>query len=364
MDGLIKGHLDVLEKYIPGKAITQVQREYGLEKIVKLASNEWPYPPFDEALKAIECYQTSINRYPDEEVAALRAVLSEKLGVATENILIGNGSNELIRIAMEAIIGHGDEVAYCAPTFMLYQLTAKKFDGKVIEVPLNNHRFDLEVLLKAITDKTKLVIICNPNNPTGTIVSQEELDWFMEEVDKKDCLVLIDQAYQEFVDDSNYPDTVKYLKEGKAVMATGTFSKIYGLAGLRIGYGIAPKVLVHIDRKLRDPFNINTLAQAAALASLGAGEELLKRKKLNAENRQLLYDGLDDLGVDYVPSQANFVLINAKKDSNIVFKDLLAKGVITRTGDIFGQQYQNYLRITVGTREELEMFLKALKDVL
>lgn len=361
---LIKQRLDELETYIPGKPISEIQKKYSLKEVIKLASNEWPYGPFPAAARAIKDNIDILNRYPDGEVKALRLALSKKMDLSTGNILIGNGSNELVKNMSEIILREDDEVLYCSPTFMLYKIFACVNGAKAVELPLKNHTFDLEAILKAINKKTKMIIICNPNNPTGTIVKQDELDDFVTEASKNELLIMVDEAYKDFVEDTDYPETVKYVKQGLPVVVLRTFSKIYGLAGLRIGYGVAPEELVTVDKKIRAPFNVNLLAQSAALESLMHPEEIKKRFKINLSNKKRMYKLFEELNLNYVFSEANFVLVDVKRDSRQVFEALLREGVIVRTGDIFGQDYTNYCRISVGTESEIDVLEKALRKVI
>ena len=361
---IIKQRLDELESYIPGKPIEEVKKEYGLSEVVKLASNEWSLGPFLEASSAINANIDILNRYPDTEAKALRSSLSEKLSISTDNILIGNGSNELIKNMGEAVLCEGDEVVYCSPTFSLFKMMVNFYGATPVELPLKEHTYDLKAMLSVLNDKTKMIIICNPNNPTGTIVKQKELDEFISQACQRKILVIIDEAYNEFVEDADYPETTKYVKNDCPVVTLRTFSKIYGLAGLRIGYGTAPKELVEVDKKIRTPFNVNLMAQIAALESLKNRDELQRRKEINLSNKKRMYSLFEELGLSYVKSEANFILVNAKKDSNEVFKELLKKGVIVRTGDVFGQDYQNYIRVSVGTEEEINAFEKAIKEVI
>lgn len=362
--GLIKQRLDELETYIPGKPISEVQKQYGLKEVIKLASNEWPYGPFPGAAQAIKDNIDDLNRYPDGEVKALRSELSKNIDMPSSNILIGNGSNELIKNMGEAVLREGDEVLYCSPTFMLYRMTTCFYGAKPVEVPLKDHTYDLKAMLDAINDKTRIVIICNPNNPTGTIVKEKELDDFIREASKNNLLILIDEAYREFSSDAEYPQTAKYVKEGLPVVVLRTFSKIYGLAGLRIGYGLAAQELVTVDKKIRTPFNVNLLAQVAAFQSLSNPDELEKRFDLNLEHKERMYKLFSGLGLDYIPSETNFILVDTKRNSKEVFEELLREGVIVRTGDIFGKAYDNFIRISVGTETEIDILEKALTKVI
>jgi histidinol-phosphate aminotransferase len=355
--------LKELIPYSPGKPIDEVKRELGLEKVIKLASNESPLPPFPETLEAVEQALAELNRYPDGSCYLLKNQLSDHLDIPEKNLAVGNGSNELIRLIAQAILVPGDEVIAAAPSFVVYPTVTKMMNGKIIEVPLDQHRHDLPAMSAKISDQTKIIFICNPNNPTGTIVYKDEVDEFLKSV-SDDIMVVFDEAYFEYVEDGRFPDGIDYFRQDRNVAVLRTFSKIYSLAGCRIGYGIVPEYLIDVLDRIREPFNVNALSQAAALASLGDRKEVAARVKSNAENKKYLYAGFERLGLSYVPSEANFILVDVKMDSKECFQKLLADGVIVRTGDIFGPGYGTFCRITIGTREENETLIEALEKVL
>ncbi len=360
MNNIVRKQFSELETYIPGRPIEKVQAEYGLERVIKLASNESSLGPFPQAIEVIEANIGQLNRYPDLEATFLREALSECCNMKPENLLIGNGSNELLRIAGQAVLDPGDEVIFAEPSFVLYRMIAGMFEAKPVAVPLKNHTHDLEAMLDAITAKTKIIFICNPNNPTGTIVPKDELDNFIKQV-PDGILVVIDEAYAEFVEDEKNYSKDLIFKEDKPIIITRTFSKLFGLAGLRMGYGVAPSSYVTVDKNIRDPFNVNILGQAAATASIVCRQEIEKRHALNIMDKHYLYEGLKRLGFDYIKSEANFVLVDTGQDSRIIFEKLLKKGVIVRTGEIFGGKYENFIRVSVGTREEIDFFLNAIE---
>ncbi|MEW6189057.1 MAG: histidinol-phosphate transaminase [Actinomycetota bacterium] len=361
MNDICRPELDGLKPYKPGKPISEVQCELKLKKVIKLASNESPYPPFPRAIAAVERIFRDLNRYPDANCTALKGRLASFLDVPEPNIMIGNGSNELIRLIANAVLNPGEEVIFAKPSFIVYPTVTRMMGGICREIPLNNFRHDLPAMLKAISEKTKMIIICNPNNPTGTIVFEDEVSEFLEKI-RGGVVVVFDEAYFEYVEDERYPDGIDYFRQGKLVAILRTFSKIYSLAGFRIGYGVAPNFLVEAVSKIREPFNVNALAQVAALASLDCQDEVIRRKRLNAEGKRYLYGEFETLGLECVPTEANFIWVNVERDSREIFKKLLHRGVIVRTGDIFG--YDTYLRVTIGTREENEEFIAALKEVL
>lgn len=363
MEEIVRQEIDKLQPYEPGKPISEVKRELGLTDVIKLASNESPYPPFPEALEAIEGELEEINRYPDGSCFLLKKELASFLDVDEKNITIGHGSNELERLIANVVLRPGDEAIMASPSFVVYPTVVEIMNATPIEIPLKNYKHDLEAMLNAISEKTRLVFICSPNNPTGTIVEKDELNEFLKAV-PEGVVVVIDEAYSEFVESQNYPNGLDYLRQDKLVAVFRTFSKIYSLAGLRIGYGMLPEFLVTAMDKVREPFNVNSLAQAAALASLKCQDEVEKRRKLNWQGKNYLYAELKKIGLECVPSEANFVLVNVKKNSREVFKDLLKEGVIIRTGDIFGESYQNFIRVTIGTQEENQLFVQTLRKVL
>lgn len=361
---LFRPDLEAIEQYVPGKGIDEVKRELGLKKIVKLASNEVYYQPFPSARKAITASISGLNRYPDSDSHDLRAALAKKYrkyGVGPENILIGNGSNELVRILAEITCASGDNIVMPAPSFVVYKEVAKLFGAKPVEVPLKDDRLDLPAMCKAVNDRTKVVFICNPNNPTGGIVSRSEVRRALKGL-PKDVLIVFDEAYHEFVTDKEYESGIEHFSPNKNIVVLRTFSKVYGLAGLRIGYGFADAKVVALASKVREPFNVNTLAQAAAVASLAESAELKKRIKDNAANRKQVLSELDLMGVSFVPPAANFVLIDVGRDATEVTNKLLRLGVIIRNGKPLG--YPHHIRVTFGSPPENKAFLQALKKVL
>lgn len=360
---ITRPELKELIPYSPGKPIDEVKRELGLERVIKLASNESPLGPLPEARAAISEALAELNRYPDGSCYLLRNKLSDSLDVPVKNLAVGNGSNELIRLIAQAILVPGDEVIAAVPSFVVYPTVTKMMNGKIIEVPLQEHRHDLPAMMVHLNDRTKIIFICNPNNPTGTIVYKDEVDEFLRSV-PDDILVVFDEAYFEYVGDGRFPNGIDYFRQNKNVAVLRTFSKIYSLAGCRIGYGVMPEYLIDVLDRIREPFNVNALSQAAALASLDDQPEVTLRVKSNAENKKYLYAEFERLGLAYVPSEANFILVDVKKDSKEFFQKLLAEGVIVRAGDIFGPDYGTFCRITIGTREENEILIKALKKVL
>jgi histidinol-phosphate aminotransferase len=362
-DSFFRPAVNDLVPYEPGKPVEEVQRELGLERVVKLASNEGPFGPFPEALEAIERAAAELNRYPDGGAYRLRAALAERLGLRLEEVVPGAGSDGLVDCLSQAALGPGDEIVCGWPSFPSYVIDARKFGAVPVTVPLRDGRYDLEAMLDAVSPRTKIVYVCLPNNPTGTSNSRAELDAYFERV-PDDVVTVLDQAYLEYIDDPDYPDGIEeYLKQGRRVVVLRTFSKIYGLAGLRVGYGLAPASIVTAIGKVRRAFDITTPAQEAALASLGSPQELERRRKVNAEGREQLEHILREHGLDPVgPAVANFVFTEVSDDSRPFFEQLLREGVIVRPTHGFGAP--GAVRITVGTPEEQELLAAALERVL
>jgi histidinol-phosphate aminotransferase len=360
--GLLRPALAGIIPYEPGKPVEEVQRELGLERVVKLASNEGPFGPFPQALEALKRSAGDLNRYPDGGAYRLRAALAGRHGVRFEEIAIGGGADGLIDGISQAVLGEGDEIVCGWPSFPSYSIYARKLGGEAVQVPLRDDRYDLQALLGAITDRTKLVYVCHPNNPTGTMNTRDELDAFFARVPGH-VLTVLDQAYFEYVDDPDYPDAVEeYFKTGAQVIVLRTFSKIYGLAGARVGYGVGPAELVVALGKTRRAFDLTTSAQEAALASLDSPGELARRKTANAEGRSELERILADAGYKVTGGAVgNFVFVDLGEDAQPWFQALLREGVIVRPLAGFGAP--NAIRVTVGTPEEHVFLAEALARV-
>jgi histidinol-phosphate aminotransferase len=360
--GLIRPALAGLIPYEPGKPVEEVQRELGLERVVKLASNEGPLGPFPEALAAMERAAGELNRYPDGGAYRLRAALAERHGVRFEEIAVGSGADGMIDGLSQAILDPGDALVCGWPSFASYVIYGLKLGAEAVRVPLRDHRYDLDALLAAITPRTKLVYICYPNNPTGTVNTRAELDDYFARVPEH-VLTVLDQAYFEYIDDAGYADGVEeYFKPGRNVVVLRTFSKIYGLAGVRVGYGVASADLVAELGKTRRAFDITTPGQEAALASLGAHGELGRRRDQNRDSRAELERLLGAAGYDVLTgSLGNFVYVEVGEDAQAVFDALLRQGVIVRPLAGFGAP--DAIRVTVGTPDEHAFLAEALARV-
>ena len=362
-DRFFRPAVNDLVPYEPGKPVDEVQRELGLERVVKLASNEGPYGPFPQAREAIARAVDELNRYPDGGAYRLRAALAERFDVRLEEVAVGAGSDGLVDCLSQAVLEPGDEIVCGWPSFPSYVIDARKVGAVPRTVPLRDGRYDLDAMLAAIGPRTKLVYVCLPNNPTGTTNTRAELEAWFERVPEH-VVTVLDQAYAEYIDDPDYPDGVEdHLKQGRRVVVLRTFSKIYGLAGLRIGYGLAPAPIVTAVSKVRRAFDMTTPAQEAALASLDSAEELARRRTANAEGRAELERILRAHGLDPVGrSVGNFLFAEVGEDSRPFFEQLLREGVIVRPTHGFGAP--GAVRVTVGTHEDHEHLSEALSRVL
>ncbi|MDQ4082560.1 MAG: histidinol-phosphate transaminase [Actinomycetota bacterium] len=353
-----------LVPYEPGKPVEEVQRELGLGRVVKLASNEGQFGPFPAALAAIERGARELNRYPDGGAYRLTLALAEKHGVGPEEIALAAGADAVIMYLSLAVLDPGDEAVCGWPSFPSYVLDATKLGARAVRVPLTEDRYDIEALLAAVTPRTKLVYLPNPNNPTGTMVTRAELDAYFAAV-PDGVLTVLDEAYYEYVDRADYPDGIEeYLKrDGARVLVLRTFSKIYGLAGLRVGYGVGPADVVQAIRKVRNAFEVNQTAQDAALASLGDDAELERRRAGTADARAELERACAELPVRVAsPAVANFLFLDVGEDSGLLFEALLRDGVIVRPLAPFGAP--GAIRVTVGAPEENALFVNAISRAL
>ncbi|RIX53499.1 histidinol-phosphate transaminase [Paenibacillus nanensis] len=350
-------HLPV---YQPGKPVEDVKRELGLSEVIKLASNENAFGFSDLAKAAVIEELSNTPTYPDGASVELTAKLADKLGVETNQIIFGSGSSEIILMTARAFLAPGDETIMADETFSQYKHNAEIENARIIEVPLKDGKHDLPAMLAKITSKTKIVWICNPNNPTGTIVSHEELTAFMDEVPSH-VLVVLDEAYGEYVQDSSYSDGVSMLSKYRNLLVLRTFSKIYGLASLRIGYGVGHADVIRYINQVREPFNTTRAAQAAAKASLSDDAFIERCAADNAKGIKYFSEQFDRLGLSYFESHGNFVMVDVKRPSQEVFDALLRKGIIVRPRWTY---YPTYIRVSVGTMEQNEAFIKALERVL
>jgi len=356
----VPDYIRSLIPYEPGKPIEEVEREYGIANSVKLASNENPLGPSPKAVSAIRERLEQLHLYPDGDCFYLKRGLAKKLATAPENLIFGNGSNEIIELAIRTFMRPGDEAVMARQAFVVYQLVVQAAGGKSKAVPLRAFAHDLDAIADAVTPRTKIVFLANPNNPTGTIYRREEWEKFLAKV-SRDLLLIVDEAYFEYVQEPAYPDSLRYHDEERALLTLRTFSKLYGLAGLRIGYGVGPKSLVAMMQRVRQPFNVNAAAQWGALAALEDADHVRRSLEVNREGLQYLESELRKLGLEFVPSCANFILVRVGKGQE-VFKKLLAQGVIVRP--MGGYEFPDHVRVTVGTMAENRRFIGALERII
>lgn len=347
--------------YVPGKPTEELERELGISGSVKLASNENPLGPSPLALEAVKKSMGSINRYPDGDSYYLKTRLAEKHGVKNENIILGNGSNEVIEIAARAYLSRDDEAIYARHAFIVYPIVTQAIGAGAVVSPMKNLTHDLKDIYSRITDRTKIIFIANPNNPTGTIVKRSEVEWFLKTV-PDNIIVLMDEAYFEYVDDADYPDSLDYHELREGLITVRTFSKIYGLAGLRVGYGIANSKMISYLNRVREPFNINSLAQNAALSALDDNEHVERSKRLNKEGMEYILGEISQIDVDVTESHTNFILIDLKRDPSSIYNRMLEDGVITRP--VGGYGLKTHLRVSVGLPDENERFVRSIKKLI
>lgn len=360
-ESLANEHILGIAPYEPGKPIEELEREFGIHNAIKLASNENPLPPSDRVQKAIVAALSVLNRYPDGSGYYLRQALAKRHGVSPEQIVLGNGSNELIELLVHAFLRPGDEAIVPHPSFVVYPMIVQAAGGVRVMVMLKDYRLDLEAMARAVTPMTKMVFIANPNNPTATIVTADELEHFIARVPER-TIVVFDEAYIEFAQGPDFPDTLAYVKQGRRVVVLRTFSKAASLAGLRVGYALADADATALMHRIRQPFNVNALAQVAALAALEDDAHVLECVRMIEAGRHFLYDEFTALGLRYVPSRANFILVDVGRSAADIYQKLLHEGVIVRPMTSFGME--TALRITVGTPEENRKLVKALRVVL
>lgn len=353
----IHSHIASLVPYVPGKPIDELERELGIPRAIKLASNENPLGPSPKAMAVLTGAAATLHRYPDGGAYRLRAALADRYKLSSDHVILGNGSDEILGLLARAFLSPGDEAVMADQTFVIYKMEVTAAHGKPVIVPLKQWRHDLQAMADAITARTRLIFICNPNNPTGTMVTAADVHAFMQRV-PDDAIVVFDEAYYEYVQDRDFPDSLSWVLQQRNAIILRTFSKIYGLAGLRVGYGLTtPEIAGYLNR-VRPPFNVNTMAQGAALAALHDDEHVARSRVLNASEMATVKAGLVALGFQPLPSQANFLFFDVGRDGRVVFDALLRRGIIVR--HIEGR----LLRVTIGLPEENRYFLDALKNVL
>ncbi len=361
MVNLIRESVKNIKPYIPGKPIEEVKRELGITgEVDKLASNENPLGPSPLAMKAVKDSIQEMNLYPDDANFYLKNKLAEYLNVSTDELFIGNGSVEIIHYATLAFLNSSERVIMAKPSFIMGKIESQIMDGEIVEVPVKNYKTDVEGIISKINSKTKIIYIDNPNNPLGSMLTAEDVEKIMENANE-DILVILDEAYYEYIDREDFPESIKYIKDNRNVLVLRTFSKIYGLAGMRVGYGIAKKEIINALNRVRLPFNIGRLSQVAALAALDDDKHRERSKKMVAEGKRYLYEKFENMHIPYIKSETNFIAIDIKRDTDKVFTNLQKKGIIVRPLKPYG--LPTFLRVTVGLSEQNKRFIDALKDL-
>lgn len=350
-----------LTPYVPGKPVEELERELGITNIIKLASNENPLGPSPKALAALDKVKAELTRYPDGNGFKLKQALSNHLGIALDTITLGNGSNDVLEIIARAYLAPGDEAIYSQYAFAVYPISVQAVGATAVVTPAINYGHDLEAMAAAVTPKTKIIFIANPNNPTGTWFGKSEWETFMAKV-PENVLVVLDEAYIEYVEDSDALNGLDYVSRFPNLIVSRTFSKAYGLAGLRVGYCISHPQVANILNRVRQPFNVDSFALAAATAVLDDTDYLQRSRKTNRDGMQQLVAGFKQLGLDYIPSAGNFIVVNFDQDAAPLYQALLREGVIVRPVANYGMPKS--LRISIGLPEENARFLQALKKVL
>ena len=347
--------------YQPGKPVTELQRELGLEKIIKLASNENPLGPGPQTVAAIHAALPELARYPDGAGFELKCALSAKHNLSTEQITLGNGSNEILELLARTFLTPECEVIFSQHSFAVYPLVTQAVGAKGKSVPALNYGHNLDAMLAAVTANTRMVFIANPNNPTGTYIQHNEVEAFIKALPEQ-VLCVLDEAYYEYIDAKEQFDSVTWLDSFPNLIITRTFSKAYGLAGLRVGYGLSSNLIADLLNRVRQPFNNNALALVAAEAALADQEYLQKSQQLNCQGMQQLTNAFTSLGLPWISSSGNFVSVDVKSEGLPIYEALLLKGVIVRP--VANYEMPNHLRISIGLREENQFFIDALTAVL
>jgi histidinol-phosphate aminotransferase len=357
----VPDHIQSIAPYVTGKPLEDLKREFGISDSIKLASNENPLGPSPKAAKAMQQAIAHLHRYPDGAGHDLIQALAAKLNVKPGNLIIGNGSDEIIGMLTRTLLQPGDEAIIPHPSFLMYEILVRSAGARPISVELKNFRIDLEAILKRISSATRMVFICNPNNPTGSIVRAHDFAPFIQSLPPA-IVVVVDEAYIEFARDPECLSGLDYLNRERILVTLRTFSKAYGLAGLRVGYGIMPEPMTALLHRIRLPFNVSSLAQIAARAALEDDEFLKQSVQLVHSGLDYLYEALGALDVKCFPTETNFFLIDVGRDAQGVFEALLRQGVIVRPMTAYG--YPRFIRITVGLAEENERFVRTLKEIL
>lgn len=357
---LANPHVLKIAPYVPGKPIEEVQREFGLKDVVKLASNESAVGTSQLAMDGIKKVLEDLYLYPDSNNYYLKQKLSRHYNLPPDYFLVAGGSVEILYFLAVALLSRRDEVIMGVPSFAMYPVITQMMDATLVKIALRDHRFDLDAMAHAITDRTKIIFLANPNNPTGTIVTEDEVRAFMSKVPPR-VLVVFDEAYVDIVESPGFPDSIAYVRQGRRAIVLRTFSKNFGLAGARVGYALSPPALVRIIERTQPPFNVSSLAQAAALAALDDEEHLVETQKVTWKEKRFLYEGFSRLGLEFVPTEANFIYVRSPIPTNELFNLLLRQGVVIRP---VGPMAPDHVRISVGNRIANVRLLESLDKVL
>jgi histidinol-phosphate aminotransferase len=362
VDNVIPSHVRSIPQYVPGKPVAELYRELGITEAIKMASNENPLGPSPKAMEAVELHLGQAHVYPESSAPDLRSGLASHLRVRPDSIILGNGSDEIMDMAAHVLLRPGDEAVMGDTAFSMYRICVQAFGGRPVQVPLKAFRLDLPAMARAITERTRLIFVTIPNSPTGTIVSRQEFEAFLADLPREKLVLVLDEAYREYVRNENCPRGLDYVEGQLPVLVLRTFSKIYGLAGMRVGYGIAQPWLIELLNRVRPPFNVNSLAQAAALAAIADAEHVEKSRTLNSDGISYLTQELSDMGLEVIPSEANFVSFCLGENARPYYEALLKKGVIVRHLASFGME--NCIRVTVGKPEHNRRFIQALQETI
>ena len=361
VDRIMRDEIKKLKPYIPGKPIAEVKAEYGLDRVIKLASNENPLGVSKSVQDVIKKESANVYRYPDGGCRLIKKELSKKLNISEDMLLFGNGSDGLLKVIAETFLKNEQEVIISNPTFVEYIFIANMMGAHLIRIFMDNYKQNLNAMLEATTRKTRMIFLTGPHNPAGTIYTKEEFEDFMNDI-PDNVIVIVDEAYYEYIKSEDYPDVIEYIKNDYPIILLRTFSKAYALAGLRLGYAIASPEIIKPMSMVRDPFNVNRLAQEAARAAINDNEFLQKTIEINEKGKEYLYSELDKRDIGYVSTEANFILINMKMDSMRIFNKLLRKGIIIRPGKPLG--YPEHIRVTVGLPEENKIFINSIDKLM
>lgn len=353
--------LEKLQPYSPGKPIWELQKELGLKDVIKLASNENALGPSNKAVEAITRNVGEINRYPDADAVRLKEMIAVKMNLKQEQLIITNGADELIMLISKTYLEAGDEIIVPSPSFSEYEFGGHLMGAIVVPVALDKQfEYEIEPILAAVTNRTKIVYICSPNNPTGTYIPKQLLERLLKEL-PKNVLVVFDAAYWHYATAEDYTNGIEYITSNYPVIVLQTFSKVYGLAGIRVGFGAAREDIIQSILKVKEPFNVNSLAQAAATAAIMDDAHVNKSKKLNSEGRNQLYKAFSNMKLRYIESMSNFILVKIGPDAESFNNQLLQRGIIVRYGDIWG--LPEYIRVSIGTAEENKVLIDEMKSI-